>query len=174
MKNRLLIITLLAVSSIISSCSADDDFDYQEEFEKSQKNWIDFKETTDDSYKYIVSFESWTGTSWETTIHVSNGIVTQRFFKYTATEGLSEDISEEELEWIENEDEIGTHTNGAEPITMDEVYNKAEKDWLIKSKSTQTYFETENNGMISTCGYNKENCIDDCFIGIHITNIESL
>lgn len=173
MKNSIFIFTMLIVSSMIS-CSTDDNFNHQKEFENSKKVWLDFKESTNNSYKYTVSFGSWTGANWETTISVSNGVVIQRSFKYIDTGGVSDTIPEEELEWVENENEIGTHQNGAAPLTLDEVYDNAKNDWLVKRKNTQTYFETENNGMISTCGFNEENCMDDCFTGIHIKSIEAL
>ena len=174
MKNRILIITLLLVSTIISSCSSDDDFNYQSDFENSFNTWLNFKESTNNTYKYTVGSGTWAGSYKETTISVTNGVVTQRYFKYTATDGLSENTPEEELEWTENENEIGTHQNGAEPITIDQIYEKAKQDWLIKRKNVQTYFETENNGIISSCGYRDKNCVDDCFIGVNIKKIESL
>ncbi|MGC1204879.1 MAG: hypothetical protein WA839_08345 [Flavobacteriaceae bacterium] len=174
MKNRILIITLLLLSSIISSCSSDDDFNYQSDFENSHNAWLNFKESTNNSYKYTVGSGTWAGSYMETTISVSNGVITQRYFKYTETDGLSEDIPEQELEWTENENEIGNHQDGAEPITLDEIYEKAKQDWLIKRKNTQTYFETGNNGIISSCGYRDKNCVDDCFIGINIKSIETL
>ena len=174
MKNRILIITLLLISSIISSCSSDDDFNYQTDFENSHNAWLHFKESTNNSYKFTVGSGTWAGSYWETTISVSNGVIIQRYFKYIETGGLSDNIPEEELEWTENGNEIGTHQNGAEPITMDEIYEKAEQDWLIKRKNTQSYFETENNGIISSCGYRDKNCVDDCFIGINIKSIENL
>lgn len=37
-----------------------------------------------------------------------------------------------------------------------------------------TYFETKNNGLISTCGYVENTCADDCFIDITITRIAKL
>lgn len=174
MKNRIISIALLLIGCVIFSCSTDDDFDYQNEFENSKEIWLDFKEKAGNSYKYTVSSGTWAGSSWETTISVSKGVIIQRSFKYTRTEGLSEDIPEEELEWTEGKDEIGTHKNGASPITMDEIYDKARRDWLVKRENTQTYFEAENNGLISTCGYRDKDCVDDCFIGINISNIEAL
>jgi len=70
--------------------------------------------------------------------------------------------------------EIGSHKNGAAPLTLSEIYDKAQKEWLIERENTTTYFETENNGMISTCGYVENNCADDCFIGVLINTIEAL
>ncbi|MGY5355583.1 hypothetical protein [Wenyingzhuangia sp. IMCC45467] len=57
---------------------------------------------------------------------------------------------------------------------MDEIYEKAKQDWLIKRKEVLVYFETDNNGLISTCGYVPKNCMDDCFLGITIKSIEAL
>ena len=173
MKSKTYLIVLILIGSLLNSCDSDD-LEYQDKFETSQKTWLDFKETSNDSYKYIVTFGSWAGFSWETTIIVENGIVIQRDFEYTFTEGISTDIQQDELQWTETGSEIGSHENGAESITLDEIYDKALNDWLIERNNTTTYFETENNGMISTCGYVENGCADDCFIGIHINSIEEL
>ena len=173
MKNKTYLIVLILIGSLFNSCDSDD-LEYQDNFETSQKTWLDFKETSNDSYKYTVTFGSWTGFGWETTIIVENGIVIQRDFEYTFTEGIPTDISQDALQWTETGSEIGSHENGAEPITLDEIYYKAHNDWLVERNNTTTYFETENNGMISTCGYVENDCADDCFIGIHIKSIEGL
>lgn len=147
---------------------------YPYEFVKSQQALLDFKKSTNNNYKYQVAEGSWTGLTWETTITVEDGVVTKRSFKYTSTKGLPENISAEEQEWTEKENEIGTHKIGAEPLTLDEIYDKAQEEWLLKKENTEFFFETENNGLISTCGYVINNCADDCFRGINIENIEAL
>ncbi|MBD0724496.1 hypothetical protein B6A10_04820 [Flavobacterium sp. L1I52] len=174
MKKTFYIITLLLINICSISCSNDDDLNYQNDFEKSKSAWLDFKASSNNSYQYVVSGSSFVLPShWEITITVSNGIVIRRDFTYI---NAPESISEEEKNWTENENEINTHSSfiAASPITLDEIYTKAEKDWLIKRKNTSTYFETENNGLISTCGYTEKNCMDDCFIGIKIKSITSL
>jgi hypothetical protein len=110
---------------------------------------------------------------WETTITVSNGIIIQRDFTYT---GNPENIPEDKLEWTENENEINSHeySSAADALTLDEIYNKAEQEWLIKRKNATSYFESENNRLISTCGYVENGCMDDCFVGITIKSIEAL
>lgn len=173
MKSRIYLIALLLIGGLISSCESDD-VD-QNEFQNSIKVLSDFKKSTDNSYKYIVSGVSWVGTAWETTITISDGKAIQRHFKYTNTQGLRNDIPKEELEWTENGNEIGSHKNiAATALTLDEIYNKAEQEWLIKRDNAKIYFETKNNGLISTCGYVENGCQDDCFIGIHIKSIEPL
>lgn len=170
MKNKIYLITLLLIGSLLNSCDSDD-LKYQNEFGTSKEKWLDFKKSSDNSYKFVVTGSSWTGLSWETTITVENGMVIQRDFQYTSTAALSSDIPHSELQWTETGSEIGTHKNGAEPITLDEVYNLAQHDWLIERKDTRFYLETENDGMISTCGYVENLCADDCFVGINIKNI---
>jgi hypothetical protein len=173
MKNKIYLITLLLIGSLFNSCDSDD-LEYQDKFETSHKTWLNFKESSNDSYKYTVTFGSWVGFSWETIITVENGIVIQRDFEYTFIEGISTGIQQDELQWTETGSEIGSHENGAEPITLDEIYDKAQNDWLIERNNTTTYFETENNGMISTCGYKNNQCVDDCFIGVKIKIIETI
>jgi hypothetical protein len=80
------------------------------------------------------------------------------------------------LTWTETGAMVGTHKNTPANtyLTLDEVYAKVKNDWLKKRSGTTTYFETKNNGMVSSCGYVTDNCADDCFNGINISLIEAL
>ncbi len=117
---------------------------------------------------------SWIGLSWETIITVNHGKVTQRAFKYINNEGF--DIPQEDLEWTETEEQLGTNknTSAAAVQTLDDIYNKAKYEWLIPRKKTTTYFEAKDDGLISKYGYVDNTCMDDCFTGIRITYIEAL
>ena len=171
MKNKIHIITLLFIVSLMFSCSSDDDLNYQNDFENSQNAWLNFKESSNNSYKYVVSGGSVFATyGWETTITVSKGIIIQRHFAFTRN---PENIPEDQLEWTENENELNSHasSNAAGALTLDEIYNKAENQWLLKRKNATTYFESKNNGLISTCGFAEKDCMDDCFVGITIKSI---
>ena len=177
MKNRNYLITFLLISGLLFSCSSDDDFNYQNDFESSQKSWLSFKESSNNSYTYVVSGRTiFTSYGWETTITVSNGKVIEREFRYTT--GAENFIPVDQLEWIENENEIGSseheYTSAFSALTLDEIYNLAEQEWLIKRKGATSYFASENNGLISTCGYTKKECLDDCFVGVTIKNITAL
>lgn len=157
---------------LLSSCEKDD-LNYQNNFENSYKDWLSFKATSGNSYSYMVTQGSVFGPAWQTTITVSNGKVTQRHFKYTSTEGMI-NVPPEVLEWTENETEISSHTSAAAALTLDQIYDKARNEWLIKRKNAEAYLETNNNGLISSCGYVEDGCVDDCFRGIHIAYIKSL
>ena len=157
----------------ISSCKKSD-LQYENEYDKSYKAWLSFKESSGNSYRYTVTGYSWTGISWQTTISVTNGKITRRAFKYTLPVGSSVNIPPDALEWTEDENEINLHPNGAPAITLDEVYEKARSEWLTKRKNAKTYFEAKNNDLISSCGYVEDGCADDCFTGIRIGTIERL
>ena len=174
MKFRFYLYTLL-LSIALVSCGKDD-FYYENAFERSYSEWLRFKASSGDSYRYTVTGGTWVGASWETTITVSNGEVIQRFFKMTVNEEWLSEIPEEELEWVEEENQLNSHsdTPAGQTITLDQVYEKARTEWLIRRDNINAYFETDNSGMISTCGYMEKNCADDCFIGINISGIEQL
>lgn len=167
---RITILTLcsLFIVMVFSSCSKNK-IEYESAFQKSYKEWLNFKNTSKNSYEYTVVWSSWTGVSWQTIISVKDGSVIRRSYKMSVPDDW---IPRPELEWTEEGNEVGLHDSGAEPITLDEVYYKAEHEWLIKRENTTTYFETKNNGMISTCGFRDNNCADDCFVGITILSIK--
>lgn len=175
MKYPMRVIALLLICGLTMSCSSDD-LNYQNDFAKSQNAWLDFKALSNDSYQYVVADGSvFTEYGWETTITVSNGVIIERRFNYT---GNPENIPDNQLEWTESETEINStaHENSyaAQALTLDEIYLKAEQYWLIKRKNATSYFEIENNGLISTCGYVEKGCMDDCFNGITIKSIVNL
>jgi predicted ATP-binding protein involved in virulence len=148
---------------MLYSCD-NSDFEYENSFKKSYAKWSEFKAKSNNSYKYITKDSSWTGAKWETTTTINNGEVVQRSFKYVYITDEFKNYFDGELEWVENKEELNTHRNteASEPLTLDEVYQKAEQDWLQKRKDTETYFETKNDGLISLCGFRPDDCMDDC------------
>lgn len=163
---------LVVATSILCSCT---DLENQSEFDISKEAWSDFKASEGNSYKYTATFSSWAGFGWETTITVDQGSVSQRDFQMTFFDGeVPDHLTEDELQWTETGADIGTRNDGAEAITLDEVYDKAESVWLIDRSNATTYFESENQGMISLCGYVEDGCQDDCFVGIRISDVTGL
>jgi len=164
---------LLLIGILLISCEKSN-LNYENSFESSYQEWLSFKQTSGNSYHYVVTGGSVFDPGWQTDITVTQGKVTQRHFKFTSVTGLG-NIPAEALEWTENENEINSHTtSGADALTLDQVYEKARSEWLIKRKDAKAYFETNNNGLISTCGYVPDGCMDDCFVGINIAAIGSL
>lgn len=163
---------LLLILTSFTSCEKDD-FTYSNDFEKSYKAWTDFKQVSNDSYSYTVTTSSWTGTSTATIITVDDGQVVKRSYVAKSIISSSNEVIIHE-QWEEQGATLNTHPNGSPLITLDNVYQKAKTEWLPKRANAKSYFETKNDGMISSCGYVENNCADDCFVGITITNIEKL
>jgi hypothetical protein len=195
---------LFFLTFIIGSCD-DNIIAHINSFELSQKVWLDFKNSSDNSYTYKTTGASWTGNSWSTVITVDAGQVIGRNFSYDRfydiakpTSGWDEESRnsillemdltaaefedsfgnniEDFLEWQEDGESLNSHnaSGASEVMTLDDVYTKSKTDWLVSRKNTQTFFETENNGMISLSGFVPDNCQDDCFTGIRIVEIRAL
>lgn len=154
---------------MLTSCKKSD-IAYENNFDKSYKTWLNFKASSNDSYRYKVSFTSWVGYSTETVITVKDGKVISRAFIAKSIERPSNEIIVHE-EWIEDANSLNTHPSGDSTLTLDEIYHRAKTIWLLKRKDAKVSLETKNNGMISSCGFVPDNCADDCFTGISITSI---
>lgn len=172
MKNKSYLILLLLTIVALTSCKKND-MEYRNDFDKSYDSWLSFKQSYNNSYRYIVQFGSWTGYSSETIITVNGGKVVKRSYVGKTIERPSNAVVIRE-EWNEEASTLNTHESGATTATLDEIYQKAKNDWLLKRKDANTYFESNNAGMISSCGYVPINCTDDCFTGISIKHIEKL
>jgi hypothetical protein len=169
--------TLLAFLSLITlnGCKKDkDDLAYSGDYSRSYLAWHDFQTKTGDSYVYQMETGSWTGYRVETTITVKQGKIIERAYVLTEHQLISSGPTTVVREWKEDETQLGTHNEGHDLLTLDDIYEKAKNDWLLKRDDTKTYFETDNDGMISECGYTKDGCQDDCFNGVHIPFIRAL
>lgn len=166
------IFVFLLLATLGTSCKKDD-IAFDNEYDKSYKAWKNFKSANNNTYRYKTFFVSWVGFTTETTITVRDGKVVERSFVNKRINYPSKDI--EILEsWTENSTQLNTHQTGAATLTLDEIYQKAKVEWLLVRKNAETYFENENTGMISSCGYVENNCMDDCFVGINIAFIEKI
>ncbi len=172
MKNRYYLFTAVLMGLLFASCKKDD-IAYNNDFERSYRALANYKASTGNSYRYTVNTSSWIGATSQTIITVESGRVTHRSYVLKSFANNSNMLVVRE-EWTENETTLNTHSNGAATMTLDEIYEKAKTEWLLKRKDATTYLETENDGMISLCGYVPDNCADDCFTGIHISLIEKL
>lgn len=153
------------------SCSKDE---LRSDLENSYDNWEDFKKANNNSYFYNATTSSWAGFSTETTIVVKNGVVTEKIYKMYTING-SNGVKTLTASWSEDTPSLGSHQQGAETLTIDQIYEKAKNVWLKADKEINTiYFEEKNSGMISKCGYVPKGCMDDCFIGIEISVIKPL
>lgn len=160
---------ILFVAAIFFSCKKDK-IEYGNEFEKSFKAWTDFKSASNNSYTYTAVTVSWTGYTTETKISVLNGKVIGR--SYVARGRKDDQPTLVILEqWEEDLNALNTHDNGAPLLTLDQIYELAKNDLLLKRADVSTSFESRNSGLISAAGYVQNGCQDDCFRGINIKSI---
>jgi len=81
MKTALTLIVI--VFSVLFSACEKSDLQYENEFDRSFKAYESFKSSNNNSYRYTVTGSTWTGSSWQTTISVKEGIIVGRDFSYT-------------------------------------------------------------------------------------------
>ena len=149
--------------------SCDKDIAFDSEFDKSLEAWRSIKKKEGESYSYTRNFGSVFGFGSNTKITVTNGVVTAREYQAYTANGSETEITDT---WVENQDGLGEHEEGAEPITLDAIYNSCKNEILTVSESDNYItFLTENDGILSTCSYFPKNCQDDCSIGFNITSI---
>src|SRR3546814_10188346 len=96
--NKKTYLLILLIGFFFTSCKKSN-IEYQNSFEKSQQAWLNFKKANNNSYQYTVTGGTWIGRSWETTLSITNGKITQRHFKYThLDEEFESNIPEDQLE----------------------------------------------------------------------------
>ncbi|MBC9931041.1 hypothetical protein [Chitinophaga qingshengii] len=173
MKNNIYVLVLLLTSLLFVACKKDK-IEYKSDFQNSYKAWLNFKDANANSYRYKVTSGSWTGESTETTITVQSGKIVHRSFIAKGPNGNRPPEIVTYEQWEEDEAAINSKTNGFKAVTMDEIYERARQEWLVKRSDGKVYFEAKNNGMMSSAGYVPDGCQDDCFRGINIASIEKI
>lgn len=171
MKSNIYPFIILFFVILFAACKKTE-IDHGSEYISSYVAWTNFKESSGNSYRYMVASGSWTGTGSETIITVREGKPVQRSFVMKGRDRSGQIVVLEE--WEENTSDLNSHPAGFDPQTLDDVYTLARTEWLKKRKGATVYFETRNNGMISSCGYVEDKCADDCFRGVTIGFIEKL
>jgi hypothetical protein len=139
-------------------------------YEASLANWNELKEINGNSYVYQRSFRSWTGYGYDTELWVENGVITKRVYEEYHQEWGPNTPRTILDSYIETGADLGSHLKGDDILTIDDLYKACYSKYLIADTENNTmYFRTENNGMMTICGYVPNNCADDCFIGIRIS-----
>jgi hypothetical protein len=177
MQKSFILVLFLAVC--LSACKKEN-ISSENEFNKSYKTWIAYKASVNNSYSYTQITSSFSGYNTEKKTGVSNGkIISRDFYLFEYNPSTSDKTVADKIilrEWHEDANSINTHPNDArEALTLDDVYQKARTVWLKADvKANTVYFESKNNGLISSCGSVPIGCQDDCFNGIIITAITAL
>lgn len=145
----------------------------QTDFDTSLQTWQTFKTSANNSYVYTTKLPVWRDDS--TRITVVNGRVTNRdYFIFVHEPATNAGKRVASLQWKETIADLGSHNEGFNAYTMDEVYDKAKNVWLAVDKNRYDIkFETNNSGVISLVG-NELKGTADGFAGIAITSVTKL
>ncbi|WP_156877193.1 hypothetical protein [Salinimicrobium terrae] len=169
-------VTLLPfIFLLFFSCSVEDlqenlavEGEYGYNFRESKAEWDRLKKKNGNSYVYTILEQSWTGFGSETTIEVEKGKITARhYIAFEISEEGDKKITES---YEEFKNDIGKHNLGAPPYTMDDLYKTCLSHYLIADPDThEILFETNEEGIMTLCGFVPQGCQDDCFRGIRIS-----
>lgn len=137
-------------------------------YPESVQAWEELKAINGGSYIYQTTFTSWTGDGHTTEIRVDDGIVTMRAYQeFDANQSNGEKTII--YSYREVGADVGSNMKGAQPRTIDELYQTCASDFLtVDAESNTVYFETTNDGLMTICGFVPDGCVDDCFNGIRI------
>jgi hypothetical protein len=143
-------------------------------FDESYSKWNALKKENDNSYIYQTSQISWTGFGSVTELRIEKGVIKERnyaeYMEYW-TPSRRKIIDS----YSENYTNLGSHEKGADLLTIDDLYNSCSNNYLTVDTDNNTlYFKTTTNGLMTSCGYVPNNCMDDCFFGVTIMSFEWL
>ncbi|MEM9820078.1 MAG: hypothetical protein AAF985_03365 [Bacteroidota bacterium] len=143
-------------------------------FNKSFQTWQQLKKDHNNTYQYEVSIASWVGYRSTTKIVVRNGQVISRSFSENQLSENGRYYSEEmTLVYTEDKSTINSHNNGAEGLTIDQVYEQCgTKSLQVSEVDNKLFFKTDKAGVIESCGSTMKNCMDDCSMGVYIANFQ--
>lgn len=139
-------------------------------FMESKQEWDKLKTKNGNSYFYIFLEQSFTGIGSETKITVERGKVISRHYEAYV---ISEEDGKKNTTFSyaeESKKDLGKHSEGAAPVTIDELYRSCLAQYLIADPdANRIYFETNEEGVIVLCGFVPFGCQDDCYRGITIS-----
>lgn len=172
-KNLWLVIIFL----IIQSCS-DDDQPFDQiitkngvDYFQSYENWLQFKEERGNSYYYHITFQSWTGNGNITEVRVKDDQVISRWYREVFVHASTGDRDTTDI-YFEDSSRLNSNPEGAPPLTIDELYTECVEQYLeVDPKHNEIYFDTNQQGLMASCGFVPKACVDDCFQGIRLTAI---
>ncbi|MEI5985110.1 MULTISPECIES: hypothetical protein [Sphingobacterium] len=163
---------LIGITLLFTACEKSE---LHSELENSEILWSQFKINNKNSYQYTHTTLSWTGWRTSTTIEVNDGKITKREFNgYMISYYNNVPDTTKKIEIIELNEDVNKHPELMKDKTLDEIYQLARSHADNQQLNGRFVFESKNNGLISRSGIFDDDCVDDCFDGINITEIKPL
>lgn len=140
----------------------------------SQERWEDLKAVNGNSYIYQTTSLSLTGHGSTTEIRVEDAAITSRVYVEFETDKIN-GARKTIFSYNEGANKVGSHTKGALALTIDELYETCAKTYLVADAEKNTiYFETNEEGLMTICGFVPDGCADDCYMGVRINSFDWL
>jgi hypothetical protein len=167
-KSALLIVTVFALLAL--SCKKDV---VLTNFDTSLQTWQTFKASANNSYVYTTRSPVWRDDSTRITV-VNGKVINRDYYIFVHEPATNAGKRVASPQWKETITDLGSHNEGFDAYTLDQVYDKAKNVWLAVDKKTNDIrFETNNAGIISLVGYELKGTADG-FNGIVITSVTKL
>jgi hypothetical protein len=161
-----------------SSTSAETTSPHQTQLDESLRKWNELKAKCGGNYSYKIRWSSWVGFGHETEIVVRDNKVAER--RYREWSGRPAPVEpgkpprEQGESWTETEDDLGSHTKGAPPKTLDDLYVEAQG--ILNKKLEphhRLYVRFDMQGLLLSCFYVDTRIADDApQTGVVISSIE--
>lgn len=177
--SKVKVLSFVLLGSIYFSCEKESSAKLETEisgesgitYNTSKDTWEELKNKMGNSYSYTTEARFWNGFEDKTIIQVVEGEVVSREYESRRVTYVNGEQNVEIIEsYSESSSDLNSHENGAETLTINELYDTCLSEYLVVDETENTiYFDTFNSGVISFCGYTDNSCADDCFRGFQIT-----
>lgn len=143
---HLKLVGTLCLATVLVSCGH---LAEQSEFDRSSTTWRALKAEHGDHYRYAVDASSVFGPLTVTTLTVKDEAVVVRTYEVSEVTGAGVNVVES---WTEEGAAVGSHEEGAEPLTLDERYHSCQDGVLNQSRAANDIYLTfQDNGVLASC-----------------------
>lgn len=145
----------------------------EQQYNTSLETWNKLKKKHDNSYTFTVIYSSWVGYRATTKIKVKKGKIVSRMFSENKQKEDGRGFTgEEALVYEENETNINSNERGFTGVTIDRLYSDCAEYSLVVDEEVNTItLNTNEEGVITQCGFRDKMCMDDCFQGYTLGEI---
>jgi len=167
MRTWTLMLVSIAVSAASCGKSSDDKMDTQ--LQVAEATWASAKPSCAD-YHYAAQSSSVFGSRSTTTIEISGGQPVRRSFVGSGYGSSGTDAAPAET-WDESSAaEVGTHTDGAPALTVEQLFASCESSLSQDPTQNTLTLVVGTDGVPTACGYTPKNCVDDCYNGFRLSD----
>ena len=167
-----MLLASLSLTLSLAACDTGND-ELAQELETSSDTWQALASDAPAGYGYTRQFESFAGFGFITSFEVVSDQVTMRSYEAYDVDEFGDRVTTDT--WTETGSELGSHEVGHPLLTIDQIYEQCRDDVLTRDPSENTLILSfHENGILRTCHYVPNDCLDDCSFGVDIASLELL